>query len=233
MNKNVLSVDEQIKQLSNNYKNIIPRQILKHFPKLDWGNNGIGDRWANGKQNYTVIYSSKNKDFKTYSDNDENIDIDKITSFRHNNKKATGIIGIWPHSIKTEKINRSIDQKISSKIKSSICVLCGSRSQLTCDHKNDLYNDSRVLDKKTQVIDDFQCLCNHCNLQKRQISKTSRETKTRYAATNIPMLKNFGIDFIEGDEKLDFNDKNAMVGTFWYDPVRFINYIHTKLKNKT
>ena len=37
------------------------------------------------------------------------------------------------------------------------------------------------------------------------------------------------IDFIEGDETFDKNDKNAMVGTYWYDPVRFMNYIKMSL----
>lgn len=57
--------------------------------------------------------------------------------------------------------------------------ICGSKSHLVTDHKNDLYNDIRVLNSKTQTVDDFQCLCNHCNLQKRQISKQTKiEKKT-------------------------------------------------------
>jgi hypothetical protein len=40
------------------------------------------------------------------------------------------------------------------------------------------------------------------------------------------MLKIFGIDFIEGDdETYDSSDINAMKGTFWYDPVIFMETI--------
>jgi 5-methylcytosine-specific restriction endonuclease McrA len=48
--------------------------------------------------------------------------------------------------------------------------MCGSHSNTVIDHKNDLYNDETVLNVDTQTIDDFQVLCTHCNLLKRQIS---------------------------------------------------------------
>ena len=108
------------------------------------------------------------------------------------------------------------------------CVVCGSKSNLVIDHKNDLYNDPRVLDTKTQLIEDFQCLCNHCNLQKRQICKMTKRDNKRYKATNIPMLKHFSVDFIQGDETFDPNDPNAMKGTFWYDPIVFLKTMETK-----
>ena len=105
------------------------------------------------------------------------------------------------------------------------CIVCGSNSDLVTDHKNDLYNDPRVLDSKTQTKDDFQCLCNHCNLQKSAVEQKTRASGKRYGATNIPMLTGYGIDFISGDETYDKNDINAMVGTFWYDPVEFMEKI--------
>ena len=40
-----------------------------------------------------------------------------------------------------------------------ICIVCGSASDIVIDHKNDLYNDPRVLNSDTQVPDDFQTLC--------------------------------------------------------------------------
>lgn len=107
------------------------------------------------------------------------------------------------------------------------CIVCGSTSDLVVDHKNDLYNDSRVLNISTQTIDDFQCLCNHCNLQKREVCKKTKQSGKRYKATNIPMLKTYNIDFIKGDETFNQDDVNAMVGTFWYDPVEFMRYIHS------
>lgn len=127
--------------------------------------------------------------------------------------------------------SRPIRPDIDKHHKAMGCVVCGSRSDLVTDHKNDLYNDLRVLDAKTQTIDDFQCLCNHCNLQKRQISKKTKEIGKRIGATTIPSLAIFGIDFVEGDESIDESDVNAMVGTYWYDPVEFMKKIKEKIIN--
>jgi len=57
------------------------------------------------------------------------------------------------------------------------------------------------------------------------------KTGKRYGATNIPSLSVFGIDFIEGDETFDKDNINAMVGTFWHDPVKFMEYIKITLKS--
>ena len=121
---------------------------------------------------------------------------------------------------------RPIREDIHKFHKQQGCVVCGSHSDLVTDHKNDLYNDPRVLNRTTQTIDDFQCLCNHCNLQKRQVSKTTLETGVRFAATNIPSLAPYGIDFIQGDDTFDPSDPNAMVGTFWYDVVAFHQHLY-------
>jgi len=127
---------------------------------------------------------------------------------------------------------RAIRKDILEYYKTKSCVNCGSNSELQCDHKNGLYNDLRVLSLITQTIDDFQSLCRHCNCQKRQIEKKTRETNRRYGATNIPHLQSFGIDFIEGDETLDVNNPNTLRGTYWYDPIAFTKYIHMKLQNQ-
>lgn len=121
---------------------------------------------------------------------------------------------------------RPIRTDIDKHHKQMGCVVCGSHSDLVTDHKNDLYNDPRVLHRDTQTIDDFQCLCNHCNLQKRQVAIKTRETKKRIGATTIPSLAVFGTDFSDGDETYDEKDVNAMVGTYWHDPVAFMQYIN-------
>lgn len=124
---------------------------------------------------------------------------------------------------------RCIRKDIKSYHYKTGCVCCGSKNDLVIDHKNDLYNDPRVLDKDTQTIDDFQCLCQHCNLQKRQVCKYTIQNKKRYGATNIAQLKIFGVDFIEGDETLDLNDTQALKGTYWYDPVAFMKHIKSRM----
>lgn len=129
----------------------------------------------------------------------------------------------------TMQYNRPIRNDIHSALRDApgaCCVVCGSTSSLVTDHKNDLYNDPRVLKAETQTIDDFQVLCTHCNLQKRQVAKRTRETGLRYGATNIPSFAIFGIDFTEGDETYDPKNINAMKGTFWYDPVEFMRKLN-------
>ena len=112
------------------------------------------------------------------------------------------------------------------------CVVCGCKSSLVVDHKNDLYNDPRVLNAQTQTADDFQCLCNSCNLQKRQVAKLTRETGIRYGATNIPSMALWGMNFTSGNETFDVNDPNAMVGTYWYDVKAFHAYIISRVTPK-
>lgn len=46
------------------------------------------------------------------------------------------------------------------------------------------------------------------------------------------MMKVFGVDFIEGDKNYDIDDVDAMKGTFWYDPVAFIEGINRILKKR-
>tara|TARA_A100001015_G_scaffold180836_1_gene201267 strand:+ start:157 stop:816 length:660 start_codon:yes stop_codon:yes gene_type:complete len=190
-------------------------EIKSNFPNLDWGNNGVT---RNG-----LLYKDDryNWEFKRLNDKKNG----KILAIRINGLNERTI------SNKNHPISDRIHKEIRGN-KESACVVCGSKSDLVTDHKNDLYNDPRVLSEKTQTFEDFQCLCNHCNLQKRQVSKKTRETNKRYGATNIPQLKVFGIDFISGDENYDPEDPNAMVGTYWYDPLTFMSYIENTLSRK-
>jgi hypothetical protein len=50
-----------VKKLSNEYKNIISKDMIKKNPIIDWGNNGVGNRFARKLFNYTV--NNKIKDF--------------------------------------------------------------------------------------------------------------------------------------------------------------------------
>lgn len=127
---------------------------------------------------------------------------------------------------------RPIRKDIRDALKSEPCVVCGTHSQIEIDHKNGLYNDTRVLSSKTQTIDDFQPLCKHCNDQKRETYNYTKNTGKRYPATMIPMLRPFGVDFVEGDETFDPNNSNATVGSYWHDPVHFMSVLSGKnIKN--
>jgi hypothetical protein len=216
---NMNNIEDIVIKLSNNFTKIISRNELKQYKKLDWGNNGIGDRWANKKFNYTSIYNDKTK---TYSENDYDIVPDNlIIQFRLENPNMKGIIGIFVHSKRLNITKRPIKKEIDIEIKQNSCVSCGSNSDIITDHKNDLYNDDKVLDIHTQEIADFQPLCNHCNLQKRQICKDEIKNNKIYSAKNLQKYKAFIFEFPWEKKAFIIHDITTKNDTYWYDPIEF------------
>ena len=67
---------------------------------------------------------------------------------------------------------------------------------------------------------------------KRQVSKNTKKSNKRYEATNIPILKVFEIDFINGDKTYNPDDVDAMKGTYWYDPIAFMEGIKKYYEEK-
>ena len=209
---------------SDNFTKILSIHEMKDkYPKLYWGGNGVGGRWAKKKFNYSAIYTKKEP--ALYSENDDDkIPTDILNQFLQTNK-GTGIIGIFVHSIRKNIQQRPISKNIQKYITSLSCVVCGKKKTI-CDHKNDLYNDSRVLNSKTQVISDFQPLCDHCNLQKRQICKTEQQTQKIYSAKNIQRYKVYPFEFPWEKKVFDKNDIHCKTGTYWFDPVEFDQNIY-------
>lgn len=214
---------------------IIPRELIRQHSEIDWGKNGVGDRFCNKLFNYVSI--NKNKTHKEYYTNLSPIQIDELKSeideycilnLEQNKKIKNGIIGIKLYGLRTENSDRPIKTSIKKEIiHNAKCVVCGCSSDLRCDHKNDMYNDIRVLSINTQSKSDFQPLCNHCNLQKRQVNKDTTKDKQLYSATQIPMLTIFGIDFIDNiDKPYDDSDIHLVTNTFWYDPIKFMKHIY-------
>ena len=202
--------------------------LLENYPEFSLGNGGSWCRRSACKNFKVATMKTNGKISYLWNVTDEEKEkIDTLflspeypTSSRGNNIQYIGVFG---HKSSDEE--RPIRKDIKMFYLKQPCCVCGSKSDLVCDHKNDLYNDERVLSVDTQSISDFQSLCNHCNLQKRQISKWSKKNSKRYGATNIPSLAIFGIDFITGNETFDVKDKNAMVGTYWYDPTAFMKHV--------
>jgi len=188
----------------NGHSNWIDRSTIEKNPHLNFGRNGNSRHGT--FFNFHWCEWEKNPQTRT------------VTELR--------MCG-WNENFKNNLI-RPIKKEIVQFYSNKACVACGTNSGVVVDHKNDLYNDDRVLSVDTQTFDDFQTLCQHCNLQKRQVMKKTRETGRRYGATNIPMLACFGIDFTKGDSTLNKEDPNAMVGTFWHDPVDFLKIIHNR-----
>jgi hypothetical protein len=46
------------------------------------------------------------------------------------------------------------------------------------------------------------------------------------------MLRPFGIDFVVGNDTFDPEDPNATIGSYWHDPVYFMEEVAKKLKKK-
>lgn len=106
---------------------------------------------------------------------------------------------------------------IISNIRKRPCANCGTKTNIECDHKNDLKNDIRVMKKETQTIDDFQSLCKHCNDRKRAVKEEMLKTNKRIGAKTL----GFKIDFTSGDETLNKDDPNWYIGTYWGDCIAF------------
>lgn len=118
-----------------------------------------------------------------------------------------------------EIIDQGIRKDILEEIKKRPCVNCGTKTQIECDHKNDLKNDPRVLVKETQTMEDFQPLCKHCNDVKRAVKARMMREGKRIGASVL----GFSFDFTYGDETLDVNDPYWFVGTYWGDCAAFKN----------
>jgi len=215
---------ELVIRATDNFTKILStNEIFDKYKTLSWGRNGLGSRWAQKKFNYTVIYSKKRNPTKPYSENDDDeIPPEILNQFlQTNNGAGTGIIGIFVHSIRTNNQQRPIRTTIHKKITSSQCVLCGTHNDIICDHKNDLYNDERVLSLDTQLLEDFQPLCCHCNLQKRQICKTEKQNEKLFSAKNMPTCEFLQFEFPWEKKVFDKNDINCKNSTYWFDPVEF------------
>ena len=218
MNKK--NTEDLVLKLSENCSIILNIEVLKKNG-LYWGKNGVGDRWAKKIFNYSVIY--KKKEPQQYSENEnDSVPIDVLKNFLNSNTiEERGIIGIFVHSKRTNIIRRNINRQILKETVKNPCVICGTNTNIVCDHKNDLYNDKRVLDVKTQLKSDFQPLCNHCNLQKRQVCKKEREENKIYSKKNILRYKNYKFEFPWEKKIFDKNDIECKNDTYWYDPVEF------------
>jgi hypothetical protein len=221
--ENISTIEDLVIQATNNFTKILSvKEIDEKYDSLKWGKNGIGDRWAGKKFNYTVIY--KNGKTKLYSENDEDvIPHELLNEFINNNVLHVGIVGIYVHSRRLNIIHRPIRDDIQKRIKQNNCVVCGTSSDIVCDHKNDLYNDNSVLSIIEQSYTDFQPLCNHCNLRKRQICKYENSNEKIYSAKNIPQFSIYNFEFPWEKKTFDKTDANCKQDTYWYDPIEF-NY---------
>lgn len=160
-------------------------------------------------------------------ESENNIDelkLDELFKEYPNNNSVIGFkfCGIILPQKETSSIRRDIRKQLLEKYKR--CVNCGHNKDLQIDHKNDLKNNPRVLNIKTQLISDFQVLCNKCNTMKRGDKDRMIKTGKRISGTEFYFLTKF----IKGNYILDINDPNCLVGSYWYDCEEFKKIICNK-----
>ncbi len=226
--KKFIEIITKSANLPSDYINILEPEFSEFST-----NNGEGWRRFDGDfgKKYKVITVAINKQFRiSYQDYDieefnqitaevEKLDFSKPKHIKSSNTvKYIKVVGEKMKCI----ITRAIRADIREHFKNDRCVVCGA-SDTEIDHKNGLYDDTRVLTLKTQKITDFQVLCKHCNDIKRQSVVKTKETNLRQVPPSSVRI--FGIDFTEGNEEF----KGTLVGTYWYDPVKFMECIKTNL----
>jgi len=204
------------------------------YAELRFGNGGGWSRLDGDfgrKHKICIVKTNGKKRFSWNQSEEEELTMDaELASYTFN--KGTSIMLIKICGLQDLTSCRPIRKDIRDILSVCPCVVCGTNSQIEIDHKNGLYNDPRVLNSKTQTIDDFQPLCKHCNDQKRQTCVWQKKHNKRYPASMIPQLAIFGIDYTEGDETFDETDIYALIGTYWYDPVEFMEQIKLQLCDK-
>lgn len=210
-------------------------EFINDFEKLKLGNGGSWCRResklckefkvitikSDGKINYlwNVDTDEQNKIIREINSNDNIIKSKQIGN-------PIKYIRLCGYNYSDEYIFKQIPEDVKTYFSRNVkcrCVVCGSGSSVELDHKNGLYN------KKDLTVDDFQYLCRHCNQQKRQTIKKMKQTGKRYSALKIPSVAIFGTDFTSGDESYDPNDQNWGIGTYWHDPVDFMEKCKQKL----
>lgn len=211
---------------------VSPPIDLIHNTELNTGGNGDGRSRLDecDRKGLKVCTMKVNREFRFsehVSDSEESKFRETITQHIETKKLTTNKPknSLWfimfGGKVVVDKTTRSIRKDIRNFYRKQPCVNCGTTCNLEVDHKNGLYNDKRVLNTKTQTIDDFQSLCRHCNLVKRQALKKAVKTGIRPSALDIPKNKAYGVSYTTGDETFNVNDINAMLGTYWYDPIAF------------
>ena len=92
--------------------------------------------------------------------------------------------------------------------------------ELAKPDKNGRKNNPRVMNTRTQRVDDFQPLSKAANDAKRQHCKECKATGNRFDAKRLGYI----ISYYKGD-KVHSNNYDGCIGCFWYDPIEFRKYL--------
>ena len=144
---------------------------------------------------------------------------------RSNNKPRGKPLRFRTIGFSKEKI---LSHPIKSVIRSELlknyngCIHCGIHKDLCIDHKNDIYNNTRVLCEDTQVKEDFQVLCNKCNKDlKHQINVKEIKTGKLHKVKELNILPfindNFNYPWEKSLTNYDVDNLHCKMYTYWYD----------------
>tara|TARA_Y100000389_G_C17422002_1_gene497276 strand:+ start:128 stop:832 length:705 start_codon:yes stop_codon:yes gene_type:complete len=148
---------------------------------------------------------------------------------RLNNKSTNKVlkirtIGYYKNEVYKRPINKEFRIKLFKLYKS--CIHCGNHKELCIDHKNDMYNDKRVLNEKTQTISDFQVLCNKCNKDLKHQANVKEKKEGKIHSVKDFNLSAFSFDNFEypwerGIRIYDETDISCKMYSYWYDIEEF------------
>lgn len=176
-------------------------EFVGKYESLKFGN---GADWARSDGNLARTYVLERDNSQTVGNRVDRI---RLNGFR---KDKAG--------------SQQIRADIIKEIKKRRCVVLGTSNPET-DHKDGRKDNLRVMNTKTQVLEDFQPLSKAANTAKRQFCKECKATGNRYDAKQL----GYPISFTEGSIK--YEKPLGCIGCFWYDPIEFRK--HLKENNET
>ena len=144
------------------------------------------------------------------------------------NKHGNPTIGIKLNGYKKEPDTKveTIRKEIKDRLSKQPCIVLGVNTscdhKIEIDHKNGRKNNERVMNTKTQTIEDFQPLSKPANDAKRQHCKKCKETGMRFDAK----ILGYPVSVIKGNLKYD--EKLGCEGCFWYDIKAFRQALELK-----
>lgn len=179
--------------------------------------NGVS-RWVNVSEFVGRYESLKFGNGADWARSDGNLA--KIYVLERDNSQTTGnsVDRIRLNGIKKDESSNQIRADIKKEIQKRRCVVLGTSNPET-DHKDGRKDNPRVMNLKTQVLDDFQPLSKAANTAKRQFCKECKATDNRYDAKRL----GYPISFTKGDIK--YAKPLGCIGCFWYDPLDFRSYL--------
>ena len=148
--------------------------------------------------------------------------------FIKSNKPGKPTISIKLNGYKKEQDNKvqTIRKDIKDKLSKEPCLVLGvNRScdyKIEIDHKDGRKENKRVMNPKTQRLEDFQPLSKPANDAKRQHCKKCKETGIRFDAK----ILGYPVSVVEGTLKYD--EKLGCKGCFWYDIKAFREVLELK-----